>query len=48
MLAQYPAHLLSSTYTKLKYVEATDKDDLTRLHARTALSDLSELVPRFE
>ncbi|KAI8583639.1 hypothetical protein K450DRAFT_222092 [Umbelopsis ramanniana AG] len=43
-LYSYPADLLKKTYRTLRYVEDTDKDELTRYQARVALSDLDTIM----
>ncbi|CAG8527828.1 659_t:CDS:10 [Paraglomus brasilianum] len=43
-LYEIHGRLLKRAYTTLKYVEGVDKDDLTRYHARVALSDLDVII----
>ncbi|KAI7853572.1 hypothetical protein BDC45DRAFT_510575 [Circinella umbellata] len=45
-LYQFPTEELRRTYRTLRYIEETDTDELTRNHARTALSDLNVIMRR--
>ncbi|KAI9494680.1 hypothetical protein BDB00DRAFT_301428 [Zychaea mexicana] len=45
-LYQFPPEELRRTYRSLRYIEDTDPDELTRGHARTALSDLDVIMRR--
>jgi len=43
-LYEIHGRLLKRAYITLNYVESVDKDDLTRYHARVALSDLDVII----
>ncbi|OZJ02187.1 hypothetical protein BZG36_04319 [Bifiguratus adelaidae] len=43
-LFDFPSDLLKATYRRLKFIEETDLDELTRQHARTTLADLDTIV----
>ena len=45
-LYQFPTEELRRTYRTLRYIEETDTDELTKNHARTALSDLNVIMRR--
>jgi len=39
-----PIDLLQRAYRTLQYIEETDKDELTRYHARVGVGDLDVLI----
>ena len=40
-----PKEMIASLQTQLEYIEATDKDALTRSHARDSISNVFKLAP---